>query len=68
MPQNETTTWEPVATAPTDGREVLACFKGQFRWVIFIAHAHSSGVRAPGHAPATHWMPMPEPPEEKNDV
>lgn len=66
---NPRTMWEPVATAPTDGRQVLACFKGQFKWQIFIAYARQKshgGVQAIGYATATHWMPMPELPEESN--
>lgn len=64
---SDTTTWQLVATAPIDGRKVLACFKGQFDWVIFTASAMPQthgGVQAPGHAAPTHWMPMPEPPRE----
>lgn len=60
-------TWRLIETAPTDGRQVLACFKGQFSWVIFTAAAapqSGGGVWAPGHATPTHWMPIPEPPHE----
>ena len=68
---NSTTGWQPCATAPDDGRKVLACFKGQFEWVIFVAYAtrkSHGGVYAPGHASPTHWMPLPEPPEENDNA
>lgn len=60
------TEWFTVDTAPTDGREVLAAFKGQFDWVIFIAHAYGApyGVHAIGYAKPTHWTHMPNDPEE----
>ena len=58
--------WQKVESAPTDGREVLAAFRGQFSWVMFIALAHPlshGGLRADRYAKPTHWMPLPEPPE-----
>lgn len=51
---------------PTVGDEVLACFKGQFSWVMFTAvSTHHHGLVADGYASATHWMPLPEPPKEQ---
>jgi len=38
--------WKLIETAPKDGRKVLACFKGQFEWLIFVAHAYPLGVLA----------------------
>lgn len=56
--------WQPIKTAPKDGRQVLACFKGQFEWIIFLAHATSAhGVMASGHAAPTHWMTLPDSPK-----
>ena len=50
---------------PEDGEEVLACFKGQFGWIIFVAQMTiHHGLFAVGHAAPTHWMPLPEPPQE----
>jgi hypothetical protein len=49
---------------PTDGRVVLAAFKGQFRWVIFTAYAYPGRVHALGYAKPTHWAPLPDPPNE----
>lgn len=58
--------WKLVSDAPTDGREVLATFKGQFGWVYFIARANPAlygGVNALHHAKPTHWMPLESPKE-----
>ena len=51
--------WRPISEAPRDGTEVLAAFKGQFRWIVFKAHCGAHGLSAPGHAPPTHWRPLP---------
>lgn len=57
--------WKPIETAPKDGKEVLACFVGQFsRHIVFVAHANQDGVHAPGYGKPSHWMPLPEPPKE----
>ena len=57
--------WQPIEKAPNDGREILGCFEGQFKWVMFIALALGKDSRAPdgNYAPPTHWMPLPEPPK-----
>ncbi len=54
--------WLPIETAPKDGRDVLAAFQGQFRWVMFTAQANPQGVVAAGYASPTHWQPLPAPP------
>lgn len=56
--------WQPIDTAPKDGTQILACFKGQFDWVIFIAHSDKSRVWAAGYASPTHWQPLPKPPSD----
>jgi len=54
---------------PEIGQEVLACFKGQFQWVIFpAAMTRHEGIFAPGHAKPTHWMPKPVPPAGERQV
>lgn len=55
--------WQPIETAPTDGDTVIIHDKG------FVAEGHyawgswwdnaTECLRNP-----THWMPLPEPPEE----
>lgn len=56
--------WQPIETAPKDGREVLAGFQGQFKWVSFIAFATPDGVYRDCFADPTHWMPLPPAPQE----
>jgi len=60
--------WEPIDTAPKDGREILVGWVGAkmirpARWAIngqtWLINA---GVNKPLNSP-THWMPMPEPPK-----
>jgi len=50
---------------PPFGEKVLACFKGQFNWVIFIAELLDDGkLGNTRYAPPTHWMALPVPPKE----
>ncbi len=62
--------WQPIESAPTDGREVLAAFRGQFQWVIFTARCCNQpyGVYNCGYAKPTHWMPLPAPPKDATDA
>lgn len=58
--------WKLVKHAPEDGREVLACFRHQFGWVVFVATAQPrsmGGVQQAGFAPPTYYADMPDPPE-----
>ena len=60
-------TWQPIETAPKDGTETLLWEKGfevyavgyfcelAEKWVVFGTHWNWQ---------PTHWMPLPEPPEE----
>lgn len=51
---------------PNTGTEVLATFKGQFRWVTFVATMnHHHGLQAAGYAAATHWSHLPCPPSSE---
>ena len=65
------TSWLPIETAPKDGTRVLA--GAPYSWVTIVAfgdtkrrpnwyEGHSLG-RLPPRQP-THWMRLPEPPEE----
>ncbi len=56
--------WRPIETAPKEGQDVLACFKGQFEWVMFIAICGRFGPKAHGYADPTHWMPLPDAPKD----
>jgi hypothetical protein len=71
--------WQPIETAPKDGREVLVGrFKRGCPWNGRIAVDWYRGPRDnagfigwcrfnPQHWPATHWMPLPKPPENGHD-
>lgn len=60
----EERSWQPIETAPKDGRRVLCGFQGQFRWLEFVGECNPHGVGAPGYAKPTHWMPLPTPPKD----
>jgi len=69
--------WQPIETAPKDGTRVLLyCAKAstQTKWrqgmqaVDYWRTRENAGFEGWGkfnksHFPATHWMPLPEPPE-----
>ena len=51
------TTWQPIETAPQEGKYILVC--GAASEVFSIDPYFSDDDRL------THWMPLPKPPEEK---
>ena len=60
--------WQPLETAPKDGREILLFAQG----ILVVAHWDEFGrgwvMRERGKPKdqwvfASHWMPLPEPPE-----
>jgi len=48
--------WQPIETAPLD-HWVLLSDKSGFVWMIIFTKEYKSYTKA------THWMPMPKPPE-----
>ena len=60
--------WRPIETAPKDGTLILA-WVPDGRMMIWRADllAHGLSARTPEHLkfPATHWRPLPAPPEKK---
>ena len=64
---SDTPAWRPIETAPKDGTLFLAVTKDG-RMMIFRGDllAHTMNMRTPDHLtfPATHWMPLPEPPHD----
>ena len=70
MSKSQTANWQPISTAPTDGRRFLfwngeyVCV-AQFVMGKFFA---AQGYPANGIPKATHWMPLPEPPNGGRDV
>ena len=68
--------WQPIETAPKDGTKVLAAHFGDKssnwygRMAVDFYHDAAAGDAFTGwgafnsrHWPATHWMPLPEPPK-----
>lgn len=60
------TEWQPIATAPQDGTEILI-WTGVCMYVAKYAYAdHETPYWQPEGLPAmraTHWMVLPEPPK-----
>lgn len=56
--------WQPIETAPVDGTEILVAedrYVTVARWCGFY---WGDGLSLMGSIGPTHWMPLPEPPEE----
>lgn len=66
--------WQPIDTAPKDGRYVMTyrSVEPHFEPMYFthLRHAGAKWCWFDGDYPAmqpTHWMPLPEPPVENDD-
>lgn len=61
-------TWQPIEAAPVDGTEILL-WEGEFETyaVGYFCEAEGRWQVFPGIGTITpsHWMPLPEPPEEE---
>jgi hypothetical protein len=54
--------WQPIETAPQDGRDILVCYS----WgTIEMLSWEGEGLWCHSCRPPTHWMPLPAPPEVK---
>lgn len=60
--------WQPIKTAPKDETDILVWARGKVHVAYYDdlgcgwLDAHDCGDYA-GHLSATHWMPLPAPPE-----
>lgn len=69
--------WQPIETAPQDGRSIMLWISaGETRAHCFAPVSitaggqwwdDSTGDQIKPIKEATHWMPLPEPPEQPND-
>ncbi len=70
-------TWQPIETAPKDGTPVLLLYdqeaiQGHWsetdthggEWKPIWLSVHGCGCCGSDDKPPTHWMPLPEPPDE----
>lgn len=71
-------TWQPIETAPRDGRSILAAGGGLGDEVDIVSYAPSVGCwncsavtlddvddEPEGYSRPTHWRPLPPPPESE---
>ena len=63
--------WQPIETAPKDGTWVFLYVPGhgptRAKWSRLVSGVYGWTSHQSGNyiSRATHWMPLPEPPEEK---
>jgi hypothetical protein len=61
------TGWQPITTAPKDGRRILLCRATDH--AVLLGHwdpdwyGRACWVAGSSAIEASHWMPLPEPPE-----
>jgi hypothetical protein len=64
--------WKPIETAPKDGTDIILFLDGVViqgwwagaGWEVVSLFSHGCGCCSSMNEPATHWMPLPKPPEE----
>lgn len=56
--------WQPIETAPRDGSDILVSERGYVTVARWRGFAWGDGLFLAGPVDPSHWMPMPEPPEE----
>lgn len=71
------TSWQPISTAPRDGTAVLiaeadgnvtACYWSTSVWADGGAWISELSRSDTVHYHPTHWMPIPPPPKDENNV
>lgn len=60
--------WQPIKTAPKDGKQILMRFVGNKLYVTGVYWRGGCFIQVSDHSPveiktATHWMHLPEPPK-----
>lgn len=59
-------TWQPISETPDDNDwKILSSFAGCFPGYYEGCWRDHEGDDAMRYIPATHWMPLPEPPKEE---
>jgi len=62
--------WQPIETAPKDGKWILGYYLGIGVEIIYFDEENERFEKAMSViecSEPTHWMPLPEPPKEKDD-
>ena len=68
----EVINWQPIETAPKDGRTIVVCYGMQSNIPVKVVHfnnihkfwSHYGEADLSLETNATHWMPLPPPPEQ----
>ena len=66
--------WKPIRTAPKDNSDILVWSKDaelvqQVYWNFYHKMWSVSTLEnCPPYAPPTHWMPLPEPPKDGDEI
>lgn len=63
-PEIQQRSWQPIETAPKDGTRYIGAYRYREVWFAEVVGDHSVSTCAGKLFPATHWMPLPEPPME----